>query len=65
LRDCTRAPSWPALEARARAQQRKATQAEVAEFIALMSAAHTDCRAKLAAVSRLLAKVEARTRARS
>ena len=60
LRDCRQAPSWPALEDRARAQQRHATQAEVAEFVALMSAAHRDCRSKLAAVDRLLRRVETR-----
>ena len=62
LRECRRAPSWAALEARARKQSRHATQAEVAEFVALMSASGEDCRVKLAAVNRLLSKVEARAR---
>lgn len=62
LRDCKKAPSWAALEARARKQQRNATQAEVAEFIALLSSAQQNCRTKLTAVDRLLRKVEARTK---
>jgi outer membrane biogenesis lipoprotein LolB len=62
LRDCRRAPSWPALEARARKAQRNASQAEVAEFVALLSNAHQDCRTKLLAVNRLLTRVEARAK---
>lgn len=64
LRDCRQAPSWPAIEARARRAYGHASQAEVATFIALMSDAHADCRAKLHSVVRLVSKVEARARAR-
>ena len=62
LRDCRKAPSWSAIEARVRKAQRHTTQADVAEYVALMSAAGDDCRTKLAAIDRLLRKAEARAR---
>lgn len=62
LRDCRKAPQWAGYESRARAAQRYASQSEVSEFIATLSAAHQDCRTKLAAVNRLLVKVEARSK---
>lgn len=64
LRACEKAPQWSALVARAKAQQRNATQREVAEFIALLQSAHLDCRTRLAAVDRLIARVEQRARAK-
>lgn len=62
LRSCRAAPSWSRLEARAQAQRRNATQAEVAEFIALFQDAYMDCKTKLAAMDALLRKVEARAK---
>ncbi len=60
-RDCTGMAAWPALEARARAQQSNATQAEIGQFMALMQW-NTSCRRKLAAIDRLISRVEARGR---
>ncbi len=59
--DCRGWAAWPALEARARAQQFNATQAEISQFVALVQW-NTNCRRKLAAIDRLISRVEARGR---
>lgn len=63
LRHCKSEPSWDAMEARAKTQQRTATQREVATFVALLADSGRDCRTKLASVNRLLLKVEQRAAA--
>lgn len=60
LRKCSAAPEWKKIEARANAAKRNATQAEVAEFITLVTGSDVNCRAKLAAVDGFLTKVETR-----
>jgi hypothetical protein len=60
LRKCSDAPQWKTFEARANTAKRHATQAEVAEFITLVTGSGMDCRTKMKAVDELLTKVENR-----